>query len=122
MILKIRHDYVTNSSSSSFIISKDDISRGRLLEILLEIANLEAEYAEYGDHYTWEDDVTGSRVAYKYNIHEGTPENPYKFWDSEMEYTNEYIIDNESCVRYDWDAVEEILEKYNIPWHMGYCD
>ena len=41
---------------------------------------------------------------------------------SSILYDNHYIVDNESCIRYDWDAVEEILEKYDIPWVMGYCD
>lgn len=114
--LKIRHDYVTNSSSSSFVISRDNISRDRLVEILLEIANKEALSL-------WADDepyVNYDEIAYRYVIYEATDEQPYN--DVNYSYDNDFIIDNDSCCRYDWDAVEDVLAKYNIPWHMGYCD
>ena len=119
--MKVRRDFVTNSSSSSFIISKDDISYDKLLEVLLEIANNERSYWDDEDVYERYDEI-----AYRYEIHEGTKENPYEDYSgwgySVYHYDNHFIVDNNSCIRYDWDAVEDVLDKYNIPWHMGYCD
>ena len=118
--MKVRRGFVTNSSSSSFVISKDNISYDRLLEVLLEIANREKEY--WDDEYTYE---SYHDISYRYEIHEATPENPYNEddgWGYSLTYNNHFIIDNNSCCRYDWDAVEDVLAKYDIPWTPGYCD
>lgn len=125
--MKIRHDYVTNSSSSSFIISRDDVTRDRLVEILLEIANKEAEYSGWDGGYTFEDNVSFDTVAYRYIINEATSDNPHTiggWWPGHPAETfnNHFVIDNDSNIRYDWDAVEEVLAKYNIPWKYGDCD
>lgn len=118
--MKVRKDFVTNSSSSSFVISKDDISYDKLLEVLLEIANTERTYWDDEDTYGSYNDI-----SYRYEIHEGTPEKPYEDYEwgyTSTYYNNHFIIDNNSCGRYDWDAVEDVLAKYNIPWTYGYCD
>lgn len=130
-ITKIRFDFVTNSSSSSFIIEKDQLSYGQLLKYLLQIANKEASYwdDESDDKtYKWKD-VEKNCVAGRYNIIEATPENPHTEYDEfgygdseEKIYTNHYIIDNGSCGRYDWDVVREVLDKHGIKWSYGYCD
>jgi hypothetical protein len=125
--MKIRTDYVSNSSSSSFIIAKDQLSYGQLLKYLLQIAKKEAAY--WNDKtYNW-GDVEKNCVAGRYIITEATPENPFKdldiwgFEDTEEKiYTNHYIIDNESNGRYDWDVVREVLDKHGIKWERGYCD
>ena len=124
--MKVRKDFVTNSSSSSFIICKDNISYEQLLQVLLEIANKESSY--YGDEEYTEEDITEDCVAQRYHIKDTTNESPHSeytdYWlgTGEQIYDNHYIIDNQGCVRYHWDTVDEVLSKYNIPWDLGYCD
>jgi hypothetical protein len=118
--MKVRRDFVTNSSSSSFIISKDDISYDKLLEVLLEIANEEATWFDNGESYT-----DYGEISYRYRIREGTPERPYEDYEwgyTSTYYDNHFIVDNDSCCRYDWDAIEEVLNRHGIPWITGYCD
>lgn len=118
--MKVREDFVTNSSSSSFVINRNDVTHDKLLEILLEIANKE-NYGMGEELYTFEEDVVGNCVAYRYNVREATQNDPYEDWDGFI-YDNNYIVDNNSCGRYDWDIVKEVMDKYNIPFEYGYCD
>ena len=37
--MKVRNSFVTNSSSSSFIISKNDATKEKMLDIMIELAN-----------------------------------------------------------------------------------
>ena len=93
----------------------------------MQIANKEAAYYDGTDDkpYKWKD-VEKNCVAGRYKITDATPENPYTvyedFSDEKNIYTNHYIIDNDDCERYDWDAIEEVLNKHGIKWNYGYCD
>ena len=120
--MKIRNDFITNSSSSSFIISKDDISYDKLLEILIKMAVIE----ECVDESYTKDDVTDNCVGDRYEIREATADCPLNemglpcsYFDNI--YTNHYIIKNDGC-RFDTDIVIDVLDEHEIPWEFGYCD
>lgn len=111
--MKERYGLVTNSSCSSFVIQKGQVSRGELLEILLEIAN--ASCRKHGwEEYSWED-VNGTCVAFNYNIREANHEYPY-YGPQNTFYENHFVIDNGECAKYDWDVIEDVLKAHNIEW------
>lgn len=105
--MKCRLSYVTNSSSSSFIISRDQVKRKKLIKILLEIANKEYSYYDESDNdkpqFTLDKDTTKDCVAYRYCIKKATKKHPLdrdgckwtKYSDSEP-YDHHWFIDNES--------------------------
>lgn len=124
--MKIRNDFVTNSSSSSFIISKDKITHGHLLDILLEMANEEMKTWSGGnlDEYDWSD-VRGDGVG-RFNIREFTDDNAYLVygWDEKPKqvYKDVFVIDNDDIGRYNWGAVAKVLNKHGLELIKGNCD
>lgn len=120
--MKARFDNVTNSSSSSFIVSQDDVSYDDLLEILLEIAN-ESLYDD--DEYTL-DDMDGNGVA-NLHIKKYSGDDVYTAYSNYIlgeshEYRDVYVVDNEGSCRYDWDIIEDAMDRHNLEWHYGECE
>lgn len=127
--MKMRLSHVTNSSSSSFIIDKNQVSKEKLKEILTEMATLDAgewdnEFEEAWKYFDYNDEG-----YYRYHVREATEENPLNDngvkWDkysTGTQYTHHWIVDNDDCGRYDWGTIEDVLYKHNVDWHRGYCD
>jgi hypothetical protein len=111
---------VTNSSSSSFIISSRDVT----FEDLFNGA-FKKFYLMRNEEEPVLSEVINSRDSCcALAIKTGKEINDDNY--GETEFTeNElfYVIDNNDCGRFDWEDVEEIFrDKYKIPYTLGYCD
>lgn len=142
--IKIRADFITNSSSSSFIISTKDVDYDHLVNVILRDYHIEMK-KEFGylKEYTQEeianwydpekvlnddDSNFGLFIKSKKEIND---EDDYGWGWSVEEKEEEikkqeeqfYVIDNNCTRRFNWNVVEKVFtDKYNIPWKHGYCD
>jgi hypothetical protein len=143
--MKVRCDFVTNSSSSSFIISTKDVEYDFLVNEVLRDFHLQLKRQ-------WLEDESDEEINGWYNPEKilGNPDDNislmikskseieneddcYGYWYKESEEERKerenkndekfYVIDNNCTCRFDWDIVRKVFtDKYNIPWNYGYCD
>jgi hypothetical protein len=140
--MKIRNDFVTNSSSSSFIIACKDVPQDFLIKQVLRdfyVANAVERW-----HYTVDEAVRNYDPNEVLNNDEGNlgvfiktkaeidKYDDYKGWgyaqplDEELEAEKKelyYEISNNCTVRFNWDIVDKIIkDKYHLSYQHGYCD
>ena len=145
--MKYRTDFVSNSSSSSFIISKKEITKKQLKENLLpelyrklnEDWLKKSDIKKYLKNPDWEnEDVSlgfyeSSRNAEKKEMICGycwKDDACDKCEDKEIKELEigsaddeeVYVVTNNGHIRFDWDAVSRACGKYDINYQHGYCD
>lgn len=115
--MKVRKGFVTNSSSSSFIIAKKDVDPDFLINTVLK----ELYYGLQGDEPYNPAELLENDEAVPFGIFSARIDQgrAYPVEDPNGDY---YFIYNNDFERFDWEIVREILNKHGLKWEFGYCD
>ncbi len=118
--MKFRSSFVTNSSSSSFVISAKDIGLDQLFN-----GAFREFYFNRNDYYpTLSQVLNNDDINCALFVKTGKEINDDSYDETNfLEDELFYVIDNNCICRFDWETVREIFEeKHKINYTLGYCD
>lgn len=121
--MKVRHDFVTNSSSSSFVVMKKRSEKDMLVENVTAAAKSFIENSKYQSYPEFKAVENG--VSLSYTIHERLDNEKMKCYRGEMlitPYSNPDIIYNQ--IKTDLQRIftktsDDILRKGDIVYYVG---